>query len=299
MINAIEISCISKKYRKTSALNCLDMTVPQGVVYGLLGRNGAGKTTTIRVIMGLVKPDAGSVTVLGKDSVKDRQFTLRHIGAIIESPGLYRNLNARQNLEITAELFGTNKKRIREVLDMVGLSDVGKKKVRAFSTGMKQRLGIANALVHSPKILILDEPTNGLDPEGVNQLRSLIRNLSTQLNITVVMSSHILSEVQQLADYVGIINKGMMVEQLSMEEINAMGQNHLLLEVDKPDEAGNVLRELGLEYEISGMEIKVYCKKEENEKVNSLMSLQGLKISNMSSIKNSLEDRFMSVIDRK
>ncbi len=298
MSNAIELNNISKKYRTSFALNNLNMSVPQGVVYGLLGRNGAGKTTTLRIIMGLVKPNAGSVHVFGKDAAKDRVSALRNIGAIIESPGLYRNLNARRNLEITADLYSADKKRIDEVVAMVGLSGVGYKKVKGFSTGMKQRLGIANALIHSPQILILDEPTNGLDPEGVNQLRGLIKTLSAQLNITVIMSSHILSEVQQLADYVGIIDKGILVEQLSMNELNITGQNHLLLEVDKPDEVAKILCERKINYTVLGNELKVFCKKEENEKINALMSSKEIRISNMSSVKNSLEDRFMSIIGR-
>ncbi len=296
MSNAIEVKNVSKKYKKAVALKSVDMTVPEGVVYGLLGRNGAGKTTTFQVIMGLVKADGGSVHVLGKDAEKNRMFALRNIGAIIENPGLYRNLNARQNLEIIADLFDTDKKRVDEMLDLVGLADAGKKKVRGFSTGMKQRLGIAAALIHSPKILILDEPTNGLDPQGVNQLRSLIKNLSKQLHITVIMSSHILTEVQQLADHVGIIEKGIMVEELSMKEFDNMEQVHLLLEVDKPREAAVILDELKIEYTISGNEIKVFCRKDENGKINSLVASKGINISNMSSVKNSLEDRFMSII---
>ena len=298
MNNAIELKNISKKYKTTMALDGLNMTVPQGMVYGLLGRNGAGKTTTIQIIMGLVKPDTGSINVLGKDSTKNRVYVLRNTGAIIESPGLYRNLNARQNLEITADLLGVDKKRIDEVLEMVGLPNVGKKKVRGFSTGMKQRLGIANALIHSPKILILDEPTNGLDPEGVNQLRALIKNLSDQLHITVIMSSHILSEVQQLADFVGIINKGKMVEQFSMNELDISGQNYLLLEVDKLRDAAEILKEMNINYNLSGDEIRVFCKKEENGKIHSFISSKGINISNMNSVKNSLEDRFMSVIGK-
>ena len=298
MSNAIELNNISKKYKASFALNNLNMAVPQGVVYGLLGRNGAGKTTTLRIIMGLVKPNAGSVHVFGKDAAKDRVSALRNIGAIIESPGLYHNLNARRNLEITADLYRADKKRINEVMAMVGLSDIGHKKVKGFSTGMKQRLGIANALIHSPQILILDEPTNGLDPEGVNQLRGLIKTLSAQLNITVIMSSHILSEVQQLADYVGIIDRGTLVEQLSMNELNITGQNYLLLEVDKPDEAARILCEIKINYTVLGNELKVFCKKDENEKINTLMSSKEIRISNMSSVKNSLEDRFMSIIGR-
>jgi ABC-type multidrug transport system ATPase subunit len=298
MKNAIVLKDISKKYKSTMAVKSLDMMVPQGVVYGLLGRNGAGKTTTIRIIMGLVKPDTGSVEVLGRDAVKERIYALRNIGAIIEYPGLYRNLTARQNLEITADLFYVDRKRIDEMLELVGLAETRKKKVRGFSTGMKQRLGIASALIHSPKILILDEPTNGLDPEGVNKLRSLIKNLSTQLEITVIMSSHILSEVQQLADYVGIIDEGVLVEQIAMDELNQMGQNHLLLEVDQPDETVLILQKMSVPYQVSGKEIKVFCKKIENEKINSLVSSKGIKISNMSSVKNSLEDRFMSAIGK-
>ena len=205
----------------------------------------------------------------------------------------------KANLAITADLFRADKKRIEEVLKITGLSQVRSKKVKKFSYGMRQRLGIANALIHSPKILILDEPTNGLDPEGVTQLRNLIKNLSRDLNITVIMSSHILSEVQQVADYVGIIDKGTLCEQFAIGELSDTGQKHLLLEVDDPRKAAAVLNEIKVDYTISGKEIKVYCKKNRNGEINNLITAKGIIISNMSSVRNSLEDRFLSVINRE
>ena len=297
MSNAVELKNITKRYKKTVAVNALDMEVPKGVIYGLLGRNGAGKTTTINIIMGLVRPNTGSVHVLGKDARKHREYALSNMGAIVESPSLYRNLTAEQNLQITADLHNVDKKRVDEVLQITGILNEKSKKVKHYSTGMKQRLGIANALIHSPKIIILDEPTNGLDPEGVSNLRDFIKSLNKQLGITVIMSSHILSEVEQVADYVGIIDKGRLIDQFAMNELNISEQNHLLIEVDHPPKATEVLSSNGISYDLQGNEIKVFCDKQKNGEINRLISSEGITIFNMSSMKNSLEDKFLSVVN--
>ncbi|HEX3027954.1 MAG TPA: ABC transporter ATP-binding protein [Clostridia bacterium] len=292
---AIEIRNLTKNYGSFKAVDNLNIHVPEGKIYGFLGRNGAGKTTTIRMIMGLIRPDKGEIMVYGKDVCKNRLWAARNMGAIVEIPGFYENLPARANLDITAEMYGINKKRIEEVLEIVGLSDVGNKKMRDFSLGMKQRLGIANALVHSPKILILDEPTNGLDPAGIKEMRDFLRKLSEEDGITVMISSHILSEIQLLADYVGIIDKGRLIEETDIETVKTAEQSCVLLEVDNPKAAEEMLKRMKIRYESEEGRIKIFCKKEINYLVNKNLVEGGIKVFNLSSNSQSLEERFLSV----
>lgn len=213
---AIKITTITKRYKRICALNNLSLEVPKGKVYGLLGENGAGKTTLMRAVTGLIRPDSGQITVLGeKINHKNPEF-LRNIGAIVESPGLYGNLTAKENIIISARMHHCDISIAQTLLKDVGLEGTNKKRVTFFSSGMKQRLGIACALVHSPQILILDEPTIGLDPQGVIDLRTLIKKLVSEMEMTVIISSHILSEIVKIADVVGIIHKGMLIEQFDM-----------------------------------------------------------------------------------
>ena len=197
---------LTKKFKKQTAVNGVSLNIPKGQVYGLLGPNGAGKSTTLKMITGILKPTDGEIYFDGKPWSRD---ALSEIGALIENPPIYDNLSARENLKVRALLLGVGNERIDEVLKIVSLENTGKKKAGQFSLGMKQRLGIAMALLGSPKLLILDEPTNGLDPIGIEELRELIRSFPKQ-GITVILSSHILSEVQLIADHVGIISDGIL-----------------------------------------------------------------------------------------
>lgn len=200
----LETRYLKKYYGKQLAVNNISLQIPRGSIYGLLGPNGAGKTTTLKMITGLVYPGAGEIIVFGEPWQRKH---LRRIGALIESPALYGNLTAFENLLVHAKLIGLPKERIYEVLEIVELKDAGKKPVSQFSMGMKQRLGIAIALLGYPELLILDEPTNGLDPIGIQELRELIRSFPEK-GITVILSSHILAEVSQLVDHIGIISGG-------------------------------------------------------------------------------------------
>ena len=197
---------LTKKFKKQTAVNGVSLNIPKGQVYGLLGPNGAGKSTTLKMITGILKPTDGEIYFDGKPWSRD---ALSEIGALIENPPIYDNLSARENLKVRALLLGVGDERIDEVLKIVSLENTGKKKAGQFSLGMKQRLGIAMALLGSPKLLILYEPTNGLDPIGIEELRELIRSFPKQ-GITVILSSHILSEVQLIADHVGIISDGIL-----------------------------------------------------------------------------------------
>lgn len=222
---------LCKKFKGQMAVNKVSLNIPRNSVYGLLGPNGAGKSTTLKMLTGILKPTIGTVTFNGQPWSRE---ALNEIGALIEMPPLYENLTARENLKVRTTLLGLPDKRIDEVLQIVQLTNTGKKRVGQFSLGMKQRLGIANALLNHPKLLILDEPTNGLDPIGIEELRELIRSFP-QKGITVILSSHILSEVQQAADHIGIIANGVLgyegqlqngedLEQLFMQVIKQVGK---------------------------------------------------------------------------
>ena len=205
---------LCKSFKKQKAVNKVSINIARGKVYGLLGPNGAGKSTTLKMLTGVLKPTAGEIYFDGKPWSREK---LSEIGALIEKPSIYENLSARENLKVRSLLLGVDEKRIDEVLQIVSLANTGKKKAGQFSLGMKQRLGIAMAILGEPKLLILDEPTNGLDPIGIEELRELIRSFSA-CGITVILSSHILSEVQIIADYVGIISNGILGYEGSLEQ---------------------------------------------------------------------------------
>ena len=208
---------LCKSFKKQKAVNKVSLNIARGKIYGLLGPNGAGKSTTLKMLTGILKPTAGEIFFDGKPWSRE---SLSEIGALIENPPIYENLSARENLKVRALLLGADEKRIDEVLQIVSLSNTGKKKAGQFSLGMKQRLGIAMALLGEPKLLILDEPTNGLDPIGIEELRELICSFPSR-GITVILSSHILPEVQLIADYVGIISNGILGYEGALEQ----GQN--------------------------------------------------------------------------
>jgi ABC-type multidrug transport system ATPase subunit len=206
----IEVRGLSKQFRNFAAVNNLSFTVNEGDVYGFLGQNGAGKSTTIRMLLTLIEPTAGEIEIFGLNLKKHRNAILQQTGAVIEKPDVYKYLSAYENLKLFAKLSGVKPTNtlLMEQLEMVGLADRANDKVKTFSQGMKQRLGIAIALVHNPKLIVLDEPTNGLDPQGIADMRNLILHLSRNLGKTVVVSSHLLSEIEQVATRVLIIDKG-------------------------------------------------------------------------------------------
>lgn len=206
----IEVKNLTKQFRDLKAVDDLSFTVEAGQVYGFLGQNGAGKSTTIRMLLTLIKPTSGTIEVFGMDLGKHRKEILRQTGAVIERPDLYKYLTALENLRIFAAMSGNkiSEKKLMEQLDMVGLAERAHSKVKTYSQGMKQRLGIATALVHDPQLIILDEPTNGLDPQGIADIRNLIIQLSKEMKKTLVISSHLLSEMELIADSMLIIDKG-------------------------------------------------------------------------------------------
>ena len=206
-MNAVEITSLTHRYpRGDEALRSIDLAVPTGSVYGFLGPNGAGKTTALRLLLGLLRPQSGAIRVLGRSIARDRLAILRRVGSSIESPSIYPHLTASENLEVWRHAFDCPRARVADALRLVDLSGAGSKRAGEFSLGMKQRLAIATALLHEPELLVLDEPTNGLDPHGMGEIRELLTRLNRERGVTILVSSHILSEVERLATHVGIIN---------------------------------------------------------------------------------------------
>jgi len=224
--NIIETNGLTKGSGSRMRVNHIDLRVPEGCVYGFLGPNGAGKTTTLKLLLGLLKPTAGTVTFFGqKMTEKNRLSILKHTGSLIESPSYYGHLTGLENLEIIAKLKKVPASEITNVLQTVRLYEQRDKKVRQYSLGMKQRLGIAMALLGNPRVLILDEPTNGLDPAGIQEIRELIKELPVLRQMTVIVSSHLLGEVEQMADMAGIINHGELIFQGPLATLEARGEN--------------------------------------------------------------------------
>lgn len=243
-MNIIETHDLCKQYGNALRVAHLDLNVPEGSIYGFLGPNGAGKSTTLKMILGLVQPTAGSIRVLGKQMNRtNRLAVLRQVGSLIESPSYYGHLTGEENLRIVQTLRGVPEKSIREVLQIVRLDDQRGKKVAHYSLGMKQRLGLAAALLGYPRLLILDEPTNGLDPAGIQEMRELICSLPGRFGMTVVVSSHLLSEIDQMADHVGIIREGRLVFQDTLSALHARSCPRLALRTTDNAGAARLLGE--------------------------------------------------------
>ena len=230
MADIVQTRGLCKQYGKVLRVNHLDLQVPEGAIYGFLGPNGAGKSTTLKMILGLVRPTAGSISVFGKEvNGHNRLDMLKQVGSLIESPSYYGHLTGEENLKVIQTLRGVPEKDVYEVLEIVRLEGQRNKKVAHYSLGMKQRLGLAAALLGFPRLLILDEPTNGLDPAGIQEMRELICSLPARFGMTVLVSSHLLSEIDQMADYVGIIREGELVFQDTLETLHRHSRHNLAL----------------------------------------------------------------------
>ena len=242
MRSIVETTNLTKRYGGTRAVNQVSLSVPEGRVYGFIGPNGAGKSTTMKMLLGLVKPTAGEIRLFGKPmSNQNRLELLRQTGSLIESPSCYAHLTGEENLQIVAQLKNVPKQDIDRVLEIVELTGSRKRPVKQYSLGMRQRLGIAQALLGNPGLLILDEPTNGLDPSGIQQMRSLIRDMPNRCGATVVISSHLLSEMEQTVDQVGIINHGQLLFQGALTALRQHSQGDISLRVLRPERAMPIL----------------------------------------------------------
>ena len=247
MQTVIETKALCKQYGPHTAVDHVELHVPQGCVYGFIGPNGAGKSTTMKMLLGLIHPTAGRVRLLGQElTEKSRLPLLRQTGSLIESPAGYLHLTAQENLEIVADLKGVPHKDIGRVLDIVHLTQDRNRRVGQYSLGMKQRLGIAMALLGSPKLLILDEPTNGLDPAGIQEMRALIRNMPAATGATVLISSHLLGEMEQMVEQVGIIDHGHRLFEGPLTELQRHSRGNVTLRLLDPAKAAPILRANGL-----------------------------------------------------
>ena len=247
MQTVIETKALCKQYGPHTAVDHVELHVPQGCVYGFIGPNGAGKSTTMKMLLGLIHPTAGRVRLLGQElTEKSRLPLLRQTGSLIESPAGYLHLTAQENLEIVADLKDVPHKDIGRVLDIVHLTQDRNRRVGQYSLGMKQRLGIAMALLGSPKLLILDEPTNGLDPAGIQEMRALIRNMPTATGATVLISSHLLGEMEQMVEQVGIIDHGHILFEGPLTELQRHSRGNVTLRLLDPAKAAPILRANGL-----------------------------------------------------
>lgn len=295
----IETKDISKSYGKEKILHNVNLLVPEGSIYGFLGKNGAGKTTTLKIITGLIRQDSGESFVFGKNIRTDRVEILKNTGAIIESPGFYSNLTAKENLGLFMSYYGNKDiKRIAECLDIVELHSENKI-YEKFSLGMKQRLGIAFALLNKPKLLILDEPTNGLDPEGIIKIRELIKRFSKEFGIIILISSHILSEVQQFATHIGIIDKGRLIQQGQVEEMFNDEKREYTIHVSDVIKAKNVL-DSTVKYHIyeDKNEIVFECSKEKASMALRSILNNNIEVYSMT-YNNNLENLFFNLTGGK
>jgi len=280
-------------------LQDVNLFVPRGSVYGFLGPNGAGKTTTLRLLLGLLKNQQGKLEIFGKEFASHRIEILKRLGSLIEQPSLYLHLTAKENLDIYRLIYKVDKSRIDEVLKIVGLEYTGKKKAKQFSLGMKQRLSIAIALLHQPELLILDEPTNGLDPNGIIETRELIKKLNREHNTTVIVSSHILNEVERMASHVGIIHKGKMLFQGTLTELQQMKSRQTSLEIETNDNiaAAQLLQSFSLK-SVNGKLVLPFENKSQTAAINKLLVQNGMEVYALHSQQDDLEQLFLDITSK-
>lgn len=297
----IETVDLSRRYGQKLSVNSINLKVEKGSIFGFLGPNGAGKTTTIRMLLGLIRPTSGQIHIFNQELSKHRMQILKRTGSLVESPSYYGHLSGFENLEIVATLINVPESRIHEVLSIVRLTSAAKQTVKGYSLGMKQRLGIATALLGNPDLLILDEPTNGLDPAGIQEIRGLIKEMPKQHGITVVISSHLLSEIDQMATHVGIIDRGNLLFQDTIETLREQSAPKLVVHVDRPQEAQILLQEAGLEatlineekLELSHLDLTATAE------MNRRLVQAGFSVYRLLEQNRSLEDIFLDFVDKE
>ncbi|WP_062105779.1 ABC transporter ATP-binding protein [Bacillus niameyensis] len=296
MKSVVELKHVSKVIRGKKIIDDLSFEIVEGEVFGFLGPNGAGKTTTIRMIVGLIGMSSGEITICGKDVKKDFEEAIQHVGAIVENPEMYKYMSGYHNLLQAARLIqGVTKEKIDEVVELVGLKDRIHDKVKTYSLGMRQRLGIAQSLLHNPKVLILDEPTNGLDPAGIREIRDYLRSLAREKNLSIIVSSHLLSEMEMMCDRIAIIQKGKLINvQYVQEDTEVMKRTYSCI-VDNPKKALQLLKKQGYQINIRSNELELMLDKEEVPEVINYLVHHDLLIYEMKKLSRSLEDRFLEI----
>jgi ABC-type multidrug transport system ATPase subunit len=293
----VETHSLTKRYGSgVLAVNSVDMSVRRGEVYGFLGPNGAGKTTTLRMLVGLIRPTTGTATVAGH--TPGSPSGLARIGALIESPGFYPYLSGRENLMVVADMASVGKKRVDEVLDMVELTSRGGRKFGTYSTGMKQRLGVAGALLKDPDLLILDEPTSGLDPQGMAEMRKLIKDIG-QGDRTVLLSSHLLGEVEAICDRVGVISNGRLVTQSTVQDL--LGEEGVLVRAQPTDAAQDMLTRMFGPEAVSRRDGAIHLKTDPGKslEINRQLTAAGIGVSELRPFERSLEEVFFQLTGEK
>lgn len=295
----IETRNLTKTYGTSTVVDKVNIHVPKGKIYGLLGRNGAGKTTIMSMILKLTTPTDGKIELFGKDCKQNPKETYNRIGSIIETPGFYENLTGKENLQILERLRGGHKKEsVQAALQTVGLEYETKKTFGNYSLGMKQRLGIAAAVMHEPELLILDEPINGLDPVGIAVVRNYLETLCREKGTTILISSHILSEIEQLADIIGVMNEGKLIEEVTMEQLHKRNRQYIEFAVSKPSVALKLLETC---YQITDCSvhdntIKIYDCTHNCGAINKTFVENGLLVTKVNLSKENLEDYFSELI---
>lgn len=304
-MDILKTNALSKTYRKTKALEGIDITIHQGDIYGFIGKNGAGKTTLIRVIAGIAEPTSGSFSLFGESDIKKIIQGRRDMAAVVESPALHLNLSAYDNLKLQCILLGIQDKHddvIRDVLKQVDLEKLlieRKKKSKNFSLGMRQRLGIAMALISKPKFLILDEPNNGLDPEGIRDLRQLLLKLNQEQGLTMLISSHMLTELSKLATRYGFIDKGKLLREITVDELKKESRQATILQLSSSELRIAELNAAGLkDYELEGINLRIYGQQSLQPYLNELVK-QKIELVNMQKESDDLEAFFMKMIGGK
>ena len=286
---------LTKKFGNKIAVNALNMHIERGDIYGFIGRNGAGKTTTMKMLLGMSLPTDGSIELFSSAEL-DKQRA--RIGSLIEAPGLYKNCTAYENMKMFSILSGGTDDEIKSILNFVGLGDVGKKKVKAFSLGMKQRLGIAIALLGNPELLVLDEPINGLDPAGIKEVRDLILQLNREKQITVLVSSHLLDELSKVVTKYGIINNGYLIEEITAEELNGRCRKYVSVSVDDVPKTIKVINEkmpeLAVEADVGF--VKIYSELPDRNALLELLVKSGVKIKELYDKQGGFEEYFIKRI---
>lgn len=290
---------LSKEYDGVYRVQELDIRIKEGDIYGFLGPNGAGKSTTMKMLLGLVKPTSGTIEIMGKPfNEKNRCDILASVGSLIESPSYYGHLTGRENMEIIRRLLDLPKKNIEEAVHIVRMENQMEKKVKNYSLGMKQRLGIAMALARFPKLLILDEPTNGLDPAGIEEMRELIKMLPKQYGMTVMISSHILSEIDQMATVVGIINQGCLIFQERMSVLDMQREPQIILRTSDNNHAFQLLKKANPQRTTDGLQIGALTDEQTGAVVQCLCS-NGISVYRVEEHRESLEDIFLNLTGKE
>lgn len=298
----LKTNLLTKQFRQQKAVDGVSLQIERGAIYGLIGRNGAGKTTFLRMIAGLARPTSGEIELMGIPSTeKSIRSAFERVGCLVEQPGVYKNMSAFENCKLKAMCCGVySKEYVEEKLALVGLRDVGKKTVGNFSLGMKQRLGIALAMIGEPDLLILDEPINGLDPQGIIEVRDIIQTINRERNMTILISSHILEELSKIATHYGIIHNGRLIEQLSSEELMDKCAAKLVIVTDTPEKACIVLDDFGdVAYKVADKQtIQLSNHLDDAADINMALSRAGVAVQSIGKKNESLEDYFIELIHK-